>query len=113
MVRRHVLSITPVDMHIDEVVEIISREWGRNAWVRDHGLAVFRRTSPSSISPDTIGWGNANASIIGSYSIASVDIGQYRTLVFMLPHIAHVRAYWAFCEDGKLIDVFVTRGYGT
>ena len=92
------LRITPMGMHIDDVVEIVTRqtiirnvnEWRSPLIKYDSGYI-----DPSSRS-------TSKSSIVGHKSVRVSYKTHFNT---------YISIYWGFDEDGNLIDVLVDKSY--
>jgi len=90
LIRADMLRRTPIGTSMEEVVGIVEKNVERKGWnvyyngVNDRGY----------VHPDT-------SEVIGTQSI-DVYLGSYREFWEV-----GVSAYWAFDDDGKLIDVYV------
>jgi len=99
MLTNYVLRLTPIGMHIDDVISIVGnhREW-RIWWVsRENG---FVHPHPQEIRPLSEGW----PVIVGEQSIR-VQAGRYRFNGLLLQ--TTVSIFWAFDEEGMLTEIYI------
>lgn len=102
MVTNYILNLTPIGMHIDDVVEIVE---SRDDW-RVHYISYeWGFMHPRHGARD--GWPTSRSGhpIIGEQSIR-VHAGMYRAW-YKLFFNTFVGVFWGFDEDGKLIEIFV------
>ena len=92
-IAQDVLQITPLGMHMDEVIEIIENHsrWGRN------GRVWINLEFPSKYT-------NLNADTIKGEKSIKVHAGWY-----MSPLRTDVEIYWGFDENSYLIEVGVRK----
>ena len=101
MIRNHILRHTPIGMCKEEVVRVIenNERWGTpeiNTWSGFLHPALFVD------GPD----GSPTPAIIGDTSV------QARPEWYNVPIFErHVRIFWGFDENGKLIEVYVYSGF--
>ena len=98
-IQRNLLRITPLGTSIDDVVIIIvnNANWGLFSVHEDWGVLLLGYRLPTFGSP------RDGSTVIGSKSVI-VNLGNHS---FFLSF--NVRAFFAFDEDGKLIDILVRR----
>ena len=96
-IREDVLKITPIGMSMEGVIEIIEnrRRWEVRFICEERGYSLFRGRPLRAIDP--------NAEIIGEKHIEG-HLGWYRGVWRV-----DVTAFWAFDENGKLIDVAILK----
>ena len=93
-IREDILKFTPVGMSMDEVEIVIRAE----NWRIAEGSSERGYINPNPSLP-------IEQRIVGEKYIGA-DIGISRYLIILSQSI---RVYWGFDEDGKLIDVYVTK----
>jgi len=104
MVRSHVLRLTPIGMHIDEVVEVVGSREGWRSYVNYNSGFMHPRLGASSRS-----------SIIGRMSIrVRVDPYWPSTVIPPWGLLARIATsiLWGFDSDGILIEVYVHKSMG-
>jgi len=101
MVRNHVLRLTPMGTHIDDVAEILEnhKNWNIGHINHERGFTPPRSTERSPIGEMSIRvWAGeywpSNAPFIGFMVMTSVSI------------------FWGFDADGLLIDVYISKSMG-
>jgi len=100
MVTTYILNLTPIGMHIDDVVE------SREDW-RVHYISYDGGFPHPRLHGENHGWPTTRSGhpIIGEQSIR-VHAGIYRAW-YKLFFNTFVDVLWGFDEDGKLIEIFV------
>lgn len=95
----YILRLTPIGTDMDEVIRIIEnhRNWNIARINREQGFAHPRQGGLSIEQGRTI---------VGEKSIR-VDMRRYIPFVFFPFMETNVSMFWAFDEDGKLIEVYV------
>ena len=108
IIRHQVLRITPIGMNIDDVIEVIERrdDWGEPIVSYEFGFAPL---SPGRRRPLPAELGLPDLPRVGKMSISSY-MGNYRNWFMLL--VVDVTIFWAFDEDGKLIDVHIWKAGG-
>ena len=105
-IRNYLLQMTPVGTSMEDVIYIIN---GNNQWeVRDirenEGVAVHiregRRPEPTRFVMDY-----SSTVFVGERSV-NVHLGSYRVVL-----ITRVTAFYAFDENGELMDIFIRQDY--
>jgi hypothetical protein len=103
-VRMHILMRIPIGTSMEDVIEIAgkNKRWGEPFPSYGIGVTLKGVNKRPRISSLT---GVGYYAIIGEKSM-EVHLGTY-----WLPFRADVTAFFAFCEDGKLIDVFIRKDW--
>jgi len=100
--RRHLLQKTPAGTSMEDVVDSINNN---SSWtIRHRGGGIvycLKDQIPTRFSNGNI----LDSTIVGEHSI-EVRLGIYR-----IPIKVYVTAFYAFDENGKLIDILVLREY--
>ena len=99
MIRNHILRHTSIGMCMEEVIEVIenNESWGTPVINRDSG---FRHPALFVEGPD----GRPTSATIGEKQIQSAPEWYNTLLIFE----RHIRIFWGFDENGKLIEVHVS-----
>lgn len=104
-IRRHLLRTTPIGTSMEDVVliadEISNSSCPNRIRIRDHGVVLHPRDPlrPTNFLPaDLIG-----STVSGDQSVR-IHLGHYR-IIFRID----VVAFYAFDEDGKLIEIFISK----
>jgi len=106
MFRNYILRITPIGTNIEEVIQVIEArdDWGVPHIKYELGIVPER---PWIRTPR--GLGQPDFPRIGEMSVSShmgTHFAWYRWFPLMEFSVV---VYWAFDEDGELIEVFVSR----
>jgi len=108
-IRAYMLELTPVGMSMDEARIVLEQRFQVEEWAYglsagrafvdyENGLVLAFIPSIHAYPPPDIG---VNA--IG------ISLGSYRPDFRLLSH-THVYAGWGFDENGRLIDVYISKG---
>lgn len=107
MVRRYLLNFMPIGTSMENVIRIAE---DKNRWMirvvnDDFGVVIgTRHMNPlRGVSPDT----GREIIVIGQRAV-EVHLGTYKALGFVR---TDVTAFFAFDENGELIDIFIRREY--
>ena len=95
-IEKDILKITPIGMHIDDVVKVIE---SREKWKVHYINYEMGYAHPYRLRTD-------DDYIVGNKSIRA-SIGDYK--VVFVP--ANVTVLWGFDEDGKLIEIYVWKSF--
>jgi hypothetical protein len=104
MIRSHILTITPIGISIEDVIETIENkdDWGEPRIRLTRGFHV--PTTPFA------GWpmvdGELQIPIIGDKHVR-VDMDNYRNWFVFL--VMDTTVFWGFDGDGKLIEIHVRK----
>jgi len=102
MVTNYILRLTPIGIHIDDVIEVIE---GREDW-RVHYIDQRSGFVHPRLRGEDHGWPtDRNRPIIGNQSIRA-NVGAYQAWYKMF-FVTHVDVFWGFDEDGYLIEIYV------
>jgi len=104
MVASYILRLTPIGMHIDDVIDVIEgrEDWGVRYIARDGGFVH------PHLRGEDHGWPTVRPGsnvIVGQQSIR-VNVGAYQAW-YKLFFVTHVDVFWGFDEDGYLIEIYV------
>ena len=94
-IRRHLLRITPIGTSVEDVISVLERRrgWG---WVigakRNQGVVLDR-----------------GIPLGGALSAATTVVGEQSIRVYLGRAVAYVGAFYAFDENGELIEIFVRK----
>lgn len=106
LIRANILRQIPIGTSIEDVIKIVekNKKWEEPFVWENNGINLQGgdKRSPNVASPILVGRTDV---IIGEKAI-EVYLGGYHILV-----TADVTAYFAFDEDGKLIDVFIRKDW--
>ena len=95
-IEKDILRLTPIGMHIDDVIKIIE---GREKWNVRYIDYEMGYAHPYRLCTD-------DDYIVGNKSIRA-SIGDYK--VIFVP--ANVTVLWGFDYDGKLIEIYVWKSF--
>jgi len=107
MFRNYILRITPMGTNIEDVIHVIENtdDWGGAFVCYEFG---FSPRDPGHFGPHGLE-GIPELSRIGEMSVSS-HMGVHHAWYRWFPLMEFsVTVFWAFDEDGKLIEVFISR----
>ncbi|MDR2559306.1 MAG: hypothetical protein LBC86_07180 [Oscillospiraceae bacterium] len=104
-IRMRILMQIPIGTSMEDAIEIAQNNsrWEKSFVSYNNGV----RLKGIHQSPNITSFANNVNPVIGEHAM-SVYLGEYR-FVF----VGGVTAFFAFCEDEKLIDVFIRKDWDT
>lgn len=102
-IRRHLLRIAPIGMSMEDVIRIAdnNRNWNTIRICEDAGVILH----PSLLIPMRMSPSDPRFPVVGEKSVR-VHLGTTRIILR-----ADVTAFFAFDENGELIEILVRREY--
>jgi hypothetical protein len=102
-IRRYLLQITPIGTSMEDVVHAVSdrSNWTIRHIADRHGVGF----DPRWPTVPTLSWLREDHIVVGEKSIR-IHLGSYRFIMGV-----DVSGYYAFDENGELMDIFIDRVY--
>ncbi|MCL2354732.1 MAG: hypothetical protein FWC68_02410 [Oscillospiraceae bacterium] len=109
-IREDILELTPIGLTMEEVIETIenNREWTNEHLIFDRGYAIMRAgVEGDYIFFPVIYYSENNVNFIKTVGVKAIrlNIGNYHSPLSETV----VLVYWAFNENGELIDIAVDK----
>jgi len=108
MATNYVLRLTPIGTDMEEVIRLVENHRNWRIWWINYDMG-FSHPRPNTITPPP----QERPFIVGEQSI-KVDAGRiWPTSTPVMGYFMEmmVAIFWAFDEDGRLIDVYVRRSW--